>query len=197
MRAPMASALLVAFGLVFFAHYAAAQSGPILSQAPQPQEKMLPAAKLLPFPPAIQIVLLPNQNGSANDPAITLQRAQDLRTRIQALQNRKDGSGLMRFGSAPDAPNCAHIQIIQAPEMDSEMVVQVSPGDGGPIQTFQGLPPCRRDLSAPMTVQRFYGAPPILPIPPRRPFVLPPVLQIPSAAPAPVKPKTDSPSRER
>lgn len=45
---------------------------------------MLPAAKLLALPPATQIVLLPNQNGSGNDPAIQLQ---ELKTWMEGLQN--------------------------------------------------------------------------------------------------------------
>ena len=164
------------------------------SQVPQqPHERMLPAAKLLPPPAATQIVLQPNQNGSASDHASKLQ---ELKTWMERLQNQKDGlaKDLQRFGEGPDAPNCAHIRIIQAPEMDSEMVVQASPGDGGPIQTFQGLTPCRRDLPAPMTAQRFYGVSPKLPTLPRVPFVQPSVSQIPSAQPQSVQPKPDGPA---
>ena len=191
MRARTASASFFFLALFSSAHFTAAQSSPIPSQA-QSTEKMLPAAKLLPPPSAAQIVLLPNQNGSADDHAIKLQ---ELKTWMEKLQNQKDGlaKDLQRFGSGPDAPNCAHIRIFRAPEMDSEMIVPMSPGDGGPIQTFQGLPPCRRDLPAPMTVQRFYGPPPMLPFQPRRRFVQPPASTIPSAQPRPVQPKTDAP----
>lgn len=184
--------LLVLFGLLFFAYSAAAQSSPITSQLPQQTAQESPTSdKLLPLPPATEIVLLPNQNGSANDHAIKLQ---ELKTWTGRLQNQKDGLGkdLQRFGDGLDAPNCAHIRIIQAQEMDSEMVVHMSPGDGGPIQTFQGLPPCSRDLPAPMTVQRFYSAPPMLPVPLHIPLVQPPVSQIPSAQPRPPQPKPDA-----
>lgn len=194
MRARIASASFFFLTLFSSAHFAAAQSSPIPSQAPQPPEKMLPAARLLALPPATQIVLLPKQNGSGNDHAIELQ---ELKTWMERLQNQKDGlaKDLQRFGEGPDAPNCAHIRVFQAPEMDSEMIVQMSPGEGGPIQTFQGLPPCRRDLPAAMTVQRFYGLPPMLPFQPRRPFVQPPASAIPSQ-PQPLQPKTDAPGQE-
>jgi hypothetical protein len=193
MRTPIASALLVVFGLVFFAHSGAAQSSPIPSQPQSPQQtaqKPPSNPKLLPLP-AAQVVLLPKQDGSASDPSITLQ---ELRTWTQAQQNLGDGAGLMRFGDRPDAPKCAHIRIIQAPEMDSEMVVEAPPGAGGNITTFQGLPPCRRDLPTPMTAQRFYGVPPKLPVLPRAPFVQRPASQVPSAQPRFVQPKTDAPS---
>lgn len=195
MHARIASASFFFFALFSSAHFTAAQSSPIPSQAPQSTEKMLPAANLLPPPSAAQIVLLPNQNGSANDHAIELQ---GLKTWMERLQNQKDGlaKDVQRFGSGPDAPNCARIRIFRAPEMDSEMVVQMSHGDGGPIQTIQGLPPCRRDLPAPMTVQRFSGLPPMLPFQPRRPFVQPPASQIPSAQPQQVRPKTDAPDQK-
>lgn len=102
MRPPIASALLVMFGLVFFAHSASAQSSPIPSQ-PQPvqqaPQKPPSSAKFMPPPPATQIVLLPKQDGSASDPTITLH---ELRTWIQTQQNRKDGPGLMRFGDGPE-----------------------------------------------------------------------------------------------
>ena len=101
---------------------------------------------------------------------------------------------MLKFGGGSDAPNCAHIRIIQAPEMDSEMVVQASPGDGGPIQAIRGLPPCRRDFSAPMTAQRFHGMPPMLPLPPRKQFAPPPASQIPPAQPWSAQPKMDAPS---
>lgn len=157
MRTPIASALLVVFGLVFFAHSAAGQSIPIPSQPQslqQTPQKPPSNAKLLPLPPATQVPLFPNQAGSANDHIIAPQELKELKGRIGAAIN------MQMLGGGPDAPNCAHIRIIQAPEMDPEMVVQMSPGDGGPIQTFQGLPPCGRDLPAPMLAQRFYGVPP-------------------------------------
>lgn len=194
MRARIASALFVLSALIAALPFVAAQSNPTPLQVPrQPHERMLPAPKLLPPPATTQIVLLPNQNGSASDPTTTLQ---ELKTWVERQQNQKDGlaKALQRFGDGPDAHNCAHIRIIQAPEMDSEMVVRASPGDGGPIQTFQGLPPCRRDLPVPMTAQRFYGVPPKLPTLPRAPFVQPSASQIPSAQPQSVQPKPDGPA---
>lgn len=191
MDARIRLALFALFGSLLFVNSAAAQSSqmssPPLQQTPQ---KPPSSIKLLPPPPAAQIQLLANQAGSASDRTLTTQELKDW---IGALQNQKNGLSfnLQRFGTGPDAPNCAHIRIFQAPEMDSEMIVQRSPGDGGPIQTFQGLPPCRRDLPAPMTVQRFHGLPPILPFQPRRPFIQPPASQIPSAQPQQVRPKTD------
>lgn len=185
MYARIASALLVVFGLVFFARSAAAQSSPIPSQpqsSQQTPQKPPSNAKLWPLPPA---PLFPNQTGSANNHIIA---SQELKGRIGAATN------MQRFGSGPDAPNCGHIRIIQAPEMDPEMVVQMSPGEGGPITTFPGLPPCRRDLPAPMAAQRLYGVPPMLPVPPRRPFVQPPASQIPFAQPQPARNKADAAS---
>lgn len=135
MRARIASASFFFLSLFSSPHFAEAQSSPIRSQTPQPPEKILPVAKLLALPPATQIVLLPNQNGSGNDHAIELQ---ELKTWMERPQNQKDGlaKDLQRFGGGPHAPNCAHIRIFLAPEMDSEMILQLSPGDGGPIQTF-------------------------------------------------------------
>lgn len=195
MPARIASAFIFLLALFSSTHFAATQSSPIPSQATQSPEKMLPAAKPLPLPPAAQIVLLPNQNGSASDHATNLQ---ELRNWTERLQNQKDGLAkhLQRFGDGPDAPNCAHIRIFQAPEMDLEMVLEAPPGAGGNITTFQGLPPCRRDLPAPMAVQRFNGVPPMFPIPPRKPLVLPPPRQMPSAQPVPVGPKPNDPSQK-
>lgn len=192
MRTPIASALLVVFGLVFFTPSAAAQSSPIPPQPQSPQQapqKPPSSAKPLLLPPATQVVLLPKHDSSASDPTMTVQ---ELRTWIQTRQNRKDGPGLMSFGDGPDAPNCGHIQIIQAPEMDSEMIVEAPPGAGGNITTFQGLPPCRRDLPAPMTAQRFYGVPPMLPFPPRKPSARPPASQIPSGQTQPAQNKPEA-----
>lgn len=189
MRPQIAAALLVVFALLAFLHSAAAQSTP----PPQPKaspEKPPSAAKPLPFPETTQIVLLPSKIGSANDPTIT---PQELKTLISTLQQRKLASNMQRFGGGLDAPNCAHIRIIRAPEMDSVMVVEAPPGEGGPIQTFQGLPPCRRDLPAPMAVQHFHGVPPMPLVPPRTPFVQPTVSRIPSGQPRPVQPKPDTP----
>ena len=194
MRARIASALFVLFAFFAALPFAAAQTGPIPVQPPQQtQEKFAPSVKPLPLPRATEIPLFPNQAGSANDHMIT---PQERKGWIGAPQNQNDGLAMnvQRSGVGPDAPRCAHIRIIQAPEMDSEMVVQTSPGDGGPIQTFQGLPPCRRDLPAPMTAQHFHGVPPMLPIPPRKPFVPSPVLQVPSAQTQPAQNKPDAPS---
>lgn len=191
MGARIRLALFVLFCSLFLVPSAASQSRPMTSpRLQQSPQKPASSAKLLPPPPAAQVRLLANQAGSASERTIT---PQELKEWIGALQNQKSGlvMNLQRFGTGPDVTNCAHIRIIQAPEMDSEMVVQISPGDGGPIQTFQGLPPCRRDLPAPLAAQRFYGAPPMLPVPPRRPFLQLPASQIPSAQsvqPRPGKP---------
>lgn len=192
MRARIVIALLVLFGLLCSAHSGAAQSRPIPSQARQlTTEKPPSAAKPLELSLATPIASLPRQAGSANDPTSTLQAP---RTWTDMRQNREDGPAIfiMRSGGGPDAPSCAHIRIIEAPEMDLEMVVEALPGAGGPIQTFQGLPPCRRDL-APKTAQRFYGLPPKLPVRPRTPFVQPSVSH-PSAQPQSLQPKTDAPA---
>lgn len=192
MRARIALALFVLFALLSSAYSAAAQSSPIPSQPPRESAvKPKSAAKPLELSLVTQVASLPHQVGSANGPAILLQ---GLETWPLILENRKDGlaTKMQRFGASPDAPKCAHIRIIQAPDMDSEMIVEAAPGEGGPILTFQGLPPCRRDLPAPMTVQRFYGAPPMLPVPPRIPFVQPPVSQIPSGQPRPAQPKPEA-----
>lgn len=194
MRARTASALFVLFAFFAALPFAAAQTSPIPVQSPQQtQEKFAASAKPLPLPPATQIPLFANQAGSGNDHMITRQELKDW---IGALQSQKGGLAMnvQRFGIGPDAPNCAHIRIIQAPEMDSEMVLLTSPGEGGPIQTFQGLPPCRRDLPAPMTAQGFHGVPPMLPIPPRKPFVPSPALQVPTAQTQPAQNKPDAPS---
>lgn len=193
MRALIAPALFVLFTLFAAEPRASAQSSPIPSQSPQQTPQKPPAGdKLLPPLPASQFPPLQIQVGSANDPAIAPQKP---KAWIGALQNQKDGlaKSLQRIGGGPDAFNCAHIQIFHAPEMDSEMVVQASPGDRGPITTYQGLPPCRRDLAAPITAERFHGAP-MLRIPPHKPFVLPPPSQFPTAQPLPVQPKQDTPS---
>jgi hypothetical protein len=194
MWARIVSALFVLFAFFAALPFAAAQSSPMPSQLLlQTPPKPSSSVKLLPLPPASQIPPLADQAGASNDHIIA---PQEPRGWIGALQIQKDGLAMnvQRFGGGPDAPNCAHIRIFQAPEMDSEMVVQMSPGDGGPIQTFQGLPPCRRDLPAPMTAQRFYSLPPMLPVPPRKPFVRPPASQIPLALPKTVQPKPDAPA---
>ena len=59
-----------------------------------------------------------------------------------------------------EAPNCAHIVIYRAPEMDSEMILfsdVVSGDSGGSIPTFKALPPCSRDLHPAIALQRFPG----------------------------------------
>jgi hypothetical protein len=65
---------------------------------------------------------------------------------------------------------CAHIVIFQAPETDSEMVINVPPGTGGDITTFKGLGPCCRDIHPSMTQPKLPG----LRLFPRRPPLLQP-----------------------
>ena len=193
MRTRIALALVVLFVLLSSAYPAAAQYSPIPSHLPRESgAKPKSASKPLELSLVTRVVSVPRQAGSANDPI----PPQGLKIWPLVLENRNDGIAvdMQRFGSGLDAPNCAHIRIFQAPEIDSEMVVQTSPGDGGPIQTFQGLPPCRRDLPAPLSLQRFNGVPPMFPFPPRKSLVLPPLRQVPSAQPMPVGPKSDDPS---
>ena len=65
---------------------------------------------------------------------------------------------------------CAHIIIFQAPETDSEMVINVPPDTGGDITTFRGLGPCCRDIRPSIAQPKYPG----MRLFPRRPPLLQP-----------------------
>lgn len=189
MRASMASALFVLFALFASPRFTVAQTSPTHSQPSHvTPEKPPSSSNLLAIAPT-QTTPPPSHTGFASDLSGSLQA----RKAWSVLQDRKDGPGLQSLGCGFEASQCAHIRIFQAPRTDSEMIVEAPPGEGGPIQTFRGLPPCPRDFPAPMTAQRFYAVPPMLSVPPRRPSVQPSASQIPSARPLRARPGSDAP----
>lgn len=143
MRNPSASALCCVLSFICVPGPAVAQSTPSSSHPPQPVLHNSPAA-VLELPKTIQTAPLRQQNAPAKD---TESPIEEVRTWLSILQHQKDGPGLRRFGRAFDSSQCAHIRIFQAPETDSEMIVEAPPGAGGNITIFEGLRPCCRDIA--------------------------------------------------
>jgi hypothetical protein len=85
-----------------------------------------------------------------------------------------------------EAPNCAHIVIYRAPEMDSEMILPFDEAPGEPdgsMPTFKALPPCSRDLRPAIALHRFPG---VMVNPRGGPFFQPSLVK-----PSPAQPKAN------
>jgi hypothetical protein len=91
---------------------------------------------------------------------------------------------LQRRPPLPEGARCAHIIILPAPKIDSEMVVEAPPGLGGNITTFRGFPPCCDDV---LEALRFQGLPGATPFPWRGPSGKPPFVKPPSVQPKPTE----------
>jgi hypothetical protein len=179
---------------LFCSDLAFAQSSPTGAEAPQPQVSVgheRPTAGLLERQKAetggIQI-----RGEATNHPAnpqqswLNLFRQQN--GSAAAGDFRAELAERMNKGILPQIEHsaCAHIIIFQAPETDSEMVINLPPGTGGDITTFKGLGPCCRDIhpSIPQpklpSLRFFPQQPPLL----RPPFVVrPPSDQAPADQP--------------
>ena len=189
MRAHVASRVFVLLATLSFSGFAGAQSSQTGPQPPQESlQKRTSPAKPFVLAAATGAAHLQGRTDSADG---TVKPLPVHKNWSILLQRPEDGPRfLQRFGSGPDAPNCAHIRIFQAPDMDSEMVIEATPGTGGEITTLKGLPPCSRDLPSPLTVQRLPGLPPTLPAPGQMPYVVPPAAsKVPAAQPGLVQPK--------
>lgn len=159
MRTRMASAPFVLFVLLYSPRPAAAQSNPPHTQLPQaPLHSSPSSARVQGLPKAAETASPPQQAGAANASPYTLEEMKAWANTL--LQHRKEGPGLLQFGRPLDALSCAHIRIIPAPNMDSEMILDVPPGTGGPMPMFQALSPCCRDLHPTMALRGFHGLPP-------------------------------------
>jgi len=98
---------------------------------------------------------------------------------VTSRPSLKRSSGQKDILPQLESNRCAHIIIFEAPETDSEMVVNVSPDAGGKITTFKGLGPCCRDIRPSMAPPKLPGLKlfPRRPPFPERPFARPPSAQ--------------------
>ena len=173
MRVGMVFAVSFLLSLTCDPHLAAAQSSPVTSQPPRASlQNSPPTGNVLALPEAMPTAPLPQHIDTANDPT-TLQALKTW-TNLQP-QHQKDVPGLKWFGRGLDATQCAHIRIFQAPNIDSEMIVQVPPGSGGDITIFQGLLPCCRDLMTAVVPPNLHQA---KPTPPGTPLLQAPALDL-------------------
>lgn len=172
MRAQIASLPFALVVLLYFSQSAAAQSSTTSSKVRQQSPQKLPfSAKPLELPRATETTPLQGSFDAAENTAKTLPVPKNW---AGLLQRREDWSGLRGFGGGLDGAQCAHIRIFQAPNLDSEMIIDAPPGAGGNITTFRGLPPCCRDLPHQTDAQRYPGLLQMFPVPRRMPSVQPP-----------------------
>lgn len=193
MRIAMVSALFAFTSFLFSPRPLAAQSNTISSPRPQPSLSKPPlhnGAAVL--PKASEVVSVPLLIDSPNQSSSTTARQAPMLFTFQ-----KDGPRVLDLYRGPDASNCAHIVIYQAPNMDSDMIVQQDPKEsGGNMPMFQALPPCSRDFHSPMLAFRVF--PKIPQLRPGIPFGKPALGQPaadPSSTPAPsVQPLSGPPN---
>lgn len=169
MRVGTVSAACALFSFTFMPCQAAAQSNPAAAEAPQVSlEKTLYPGK--PLPLMTDTKQLPTD--STKKPAEPRQTP-----KIFVLPQDGDLRSVLR--PSGESPNCAHIILFQAPEMDSSILKEVPKHFGGNMPAVEALPPCARDFRLAMRAQQF----PRLFFPRRGPFFQRPFEQFPSAEP--------------
>ena len=178
MRVGTISVLCTLFSFTFTPRQAAAQSSPATPQAPQVSlEKALYPNKPL------QLLTITGEvkNQLPTDPT----KKPDPRQAPKIFVLPQDGD--IRSADLPpgESPNCAHIIVFQALEMDSPILKEVPKNFSGNMPTVEALPPCSRDFRLAMRARQFPG----LFLPRRGPFFQRPFWQFPSAEPASGRPK--------
>lgn len=135
MRVGMVSANCFLLSLICAPHPAAAQSDRASSQPPQGSRLNL-LSKPLETPKGGETATVPLRS----DPAI-----KGTNPELWSFSRGKGQilSGLPQF----EAPQCGHIVIFEAPNMDSQIIQPVPRNFSGHMPTFPALPPCCRDFT--------------------------------------------------
>jgi hypothetical protein len=139
MRMEMVS-MLSGFALLACSLPAAAQVSPAAPAAPLMLEERLPAS-------ATNIPNVPKrtETGDASLPSDTPNaRANELQQLRDALK-QKDGLAQLKNLMA-EKQACGHIQVFDAPAVDSKMLQKIPSGFNSNMPKMEGLPPCERDV---------------------------------------------------
>ena len=172
MRVGTVSAVCALLSFTFAPRPAAAQSPPAVPRAPQvPLEKAHGPDKPFQLLTDTEEVRKQLPTDSTNKPA-------DARQTPKIFVWPQDGDIGSALRPPGESPNCAHIIVFQAPEMDSPILKEVPKHFGGNMPEVEALPPCSRDFRLAMRAQ-FPG----FVFPRRGPFFRRPPGQFPSAEP--------------
>jgi hypothetical protein len=146
MRIRIVSALCVFLPLICSPRPAAAQFNPSLPPMPQAFARKLPQpGKLLGLQTGA------NSGGGGTDA--------EIRSRLRSLLQKRGGeqrpeTGAMSIQSLVNAGHCAHIEIIQAPDVDSKMMKEVPQNFASNMPMWQGLQPCCGDFVGTTVIPR-------------------------------------------
>ena len=159
MRVGMASAACFLLSLTCDVHPATAQSDRTSSQPLQvgsalSLSKPLQTEKIGETATAPSRRLAPTWRMLRSDPAIE-------RTNPE-LWSFSQGKGLILSGLPQlEGPQCGHIVIFQAPNIDSQIIQAVPRNFSGDMPTFPALPPCCRDFTTALVPPDLHRATPI------------------------------------
>lgn len=138
MRIRMASTLCVFLPLIYSPRPAAAQFNPSLPPMPQAfARKLPPTGKLSELQTGAN-------SGSVGKDAELISRLWNLSQR-PGSEHRQE-AGLLGIQPQFEAGRCAHIDIIQAPDMDAKMMKEVPKDFASNMPTWPGLQPCCGDF---------------------------------------------------
>jgi hypothetical protein len=170
MRIRMVSALCVLLPLIYSPRPAAAQFNPSLPPIPQAFARKLPSpAKLS------ELQTGGNSGGVATDAELMSK----LRSLVQQRgAKRRQETNPMEILSLGEGNKCAHIDIIQARDVDAKMIKEVPKDFASNMPMWQGLQSCFRDFLGITVIPR---AAPLVnpgqiwnwPLKPRTPFLVP------------------------
>lgn len=158
MRVGMASAACFLLSLTCDLHPATAQVGSALALSNPLQTQKSGETATVPsrrFAPPWRMM--------RSDPAIELANPE--------LWSFSQGKGLILSGLPQlEGPQCGHIVIFQAPDIDPQIIQAVPRNFSGDMPTFPALPPCCRDFTTALAPPDLHRA---IPIPPGIPLLQP------------------------
>jgi hypothetical protein len=173
MRTVTVSAVGVLLSLICSPRPAVGQSNPSGPTLPNSQKLQAPA-RLFDLPRSAETGSVPlrtdSTNGPANPPQSWMNLAQQ--NKPSADQFRAELRERIKRGILPqlESSPCAHILILQAPNMDSKIIEEVPRGFNSNMPTFDGWPPCCPDFHVAIVPRDFHG---VAPIPPSAPVLAP------------------------
>jgi|HubBroStandDraft_4_1064222.scaffolds.fasta_scaffold86745_1 hypothetical protein len=146
MRIRMVSALCVFLPLIYSPRPAAAQFNSSLPPMPQAFARKLPSPGKL-----SELQTSAGYRGVGTDA--------ELRRRLRSLLQRRGGeqrpeADAMGIRSPFEAGRCAHIDIIQAPDVDSKMMKEVPKDFASNMPMWQGPQPCCGDFLGTAVIPR-------------------------------------------
>lgn len=171
MRVGMASAACFLLSLTCDVHPATAQSDRTSSQPPQvgsalSLSKPLQTEKIGETAAVPSKRLAPPWRMMRSDPA-----SESPNPELWSMDLLRQGKGLILSGLPQlEGPQCGHIVIFQAPNMDSQIIQAVPRNFSGHMPTFPALPPCCRDFTTALVPPDLHRA---TPIPPGTPLLRP------------------------